>query len=118
MDKNSSDESYCKFVLCENGRAGLVRRIQFMTVQAADGRLYKLEKKRLPETIVLYTATPNEKATAEVLLQTPPAPSVRKVVSSFMNGTRARDIAFTLLGMLIITVLITVADCIIQLASR
>lgn len=118
MDKNSSDESYCKFVLCENGRPGVVRRIHFMTVQAADGRLYKLEKKRLPDTVVLYTAAPNEKATAEILLQTPPAPSVRQLMSSFVNGTRARDIAFALLGMLIITVLITVADCIIQLASR
>lgn len=118
MDLAIRDESHCKFILCENGKPGVVRRIEFITVQAADGRLYRLEGKRLPDTVVLYTATPHEKATAEILLQHPPLPSLRVLVISFLNGTRARDIGFTLLGMLIVTVLISVADCILQLTTR
>lgn len=111
-------DDHCKVMLVENGSPGLVRRIKSMNVQAANGRLYRLDGLRLPDSIVLYTGSPDEKkGTLEVLVGEPPAPSLRMLIVTFLNGTKPRDILFTLLGMLIVTVLITVADCILRIVG-
>ena len=112
----SGSESYCKVTHVENGKM-TVRRVHLVMVQAADGRLYQLEKAKLPDSISIYSGEPNQGATAEILLGTKPVPSIGDVYRSFMNGTRARDISFALLGMLILTVLGTVADIIAQLMN-
>ncbi len=112
----SGSESYCKVTHVENGRV-TVRRVHLVMVQAADGRLYQLEKTKLPDSISIYSGEPKQGATVEILLGTKPVPSLGDVYRSFMNGTRARDISFALLGMLILTVLGTVADVIAQMLN-
>ncbi len=114
----SNSERYCTMTHHENGTRGTTRRVFTIMVQAADGKVHQLEGERLPDSITIYTSNPNHRGSADILLGSPPRPSVRAFATSFLNGTRARDLTFTLLGMFVITVLATVADVIAQMLNR
>ena len=113
----SNSERYCTMTHHENGKRATTRRIFVIMVQAADGRVHQLEGERLPDSITIYTSNPNHRGSADILLGSPPSPSVRAFVTSFLNGARARDLSFMLLGMFVITVLITVADVLAQMLN-
>lgn len=69
MGLDAYGKTYCHVQLLENGRV-TNRRIQQMTVQDADGRVYRLEGDRLPELVSFDTRRNEEnRALAEILLR-------------------------------------------------
>jgi|GEM_PF-5671288 len=69
MGMDAYGKTYCHVQLLENGRV-TNRRIQHLTVQDADGRVYRLEGDRLPEYVGFDTSTgKDQKALAEILLR-------------------------------------------------
>jgi hypothetical protein len=91
-------EVFCKFDHVENGKM-IPRRIQCMIVQAPDGRVYEMRGKQLPDHIVLMCGNPQEGNLLHILLKAPPRKTITAFVAEFLNGTRARDLAFILVGM-------------------
>lgn len=103
MAKLSNNNHYCKLTFTENQNPPVVRRIQHFIVQSPDGRVYTLEGRQLPVAIALYSGRPEVGASLQVLLGTPPAKTITAFVSEFLNGTRARDLAFVFVGMFVLT---------------
>ena len=69
MGLDAYGKTYCHVQLLENGRL-TNRRIQHMTVQDADGRVYRLEGDRLPEYVSFDNGTgKGQKSMAEILLR-------------------------------------------------
>jgi hypothetical protein len=69
MGMDAYGKTYCHVQLLENGRV-MNRRIEHLTVQDADGRVYRLEGDRLPEYVGFDTSTgKDQKALAEILLR-------------------------------------------------
>lgn len=104
----SSGESYCNVTHIENGRV-MTRRIHQILVQAANGQLYTLSGKDMPDSISLYSSQSKQGQSAEILLKTPPAPSLSALFLSLLTWKHARDIVFMILGMVVSTVLGIVA---------
>ncbi len=114
MGLMSSGESYCNVTHIENGRV-MTRRIHQILVQAANGQLYTLTGNDMPDSISLYSSQSKQGQSAEILLKSPPAPSLSAFVLSLLTWNHARDIVFMILGMMISTVLGIVAEVITRI---
>ena len=113
MGLMSGSENYCNVTHIENGRV-MTRRIHQILVQAANGQLYTLTGKDMPDSISLYSSQSKQGQSAEILLKSPPPPSLSAFFLSLLTWKHARDIVFMVLGMLISTVLAVIA----QVVSR
>jgi len=96
ITKNGS-ESRCHFTQFENGKV-TTRWISEMVLQLPDGKVVTLKGAQLPDAIQLYSASPEEGNALTVLLRKPSGPSMRSFATDFLNGTRARDIVFMVVG--------------------
>lgn len=109
-----NNDHYCKLTFTENQNPPVVRRIQHFIVQSPDGRVQTLEGRQLPVAIALYSGRPKAGTSLTVLLGTPPAKSFSEFAAEFLNGTRARDLGFMFVGMLVNTGLQAVYDMLRQ----
>lgn len=114
MGLMSSGESYCNLMHIENGRV-MTRRIHQILVQAANGQLYTLTGNDMPDSISLCSTESKKGQSAEILLKSPPPPSLSAFCLSLVTWKHARDIVFMILGMLISTVLAVVAQVITRM---
>lgn len=97
MALEASGRRFCKAVHIESGRT-VTRRIHTMMVQAADGRLHKVDGKNLPDSISLYSGVPYEGGhLAEVLLN--PKKVKASLVLSTSGWISKRDVFYLVLGM-------------------
>jgi len=110
----SGGESYCNVTHIENGRV-MTRRIHQIMVQAANGHLYTLTGNDMPDSISLYSSQSKQGQAAEILLKSPPPPSLSAFILSLLTWKHARDIVFMILGMVISTVLGIVAGVITRM---
>lgn len=82
-----------------------------MTVQTAEGRLYHLSGKDLPDSISLYSGAPYTGAhLAEVLLNPRSAFGIPLVAQT--GFLRARDAFFVGLGMFFLGLILTLAEAV------
>lgn len=116
MAITSGGECHCKVTHVENGRV-TVRRVHQLMIQRHDGRLFSLTRDQLPDAINIYSATPDEGQVAEVLLGAPRAPTLSSLAVSFLNGSRARDLGFMIVGMFVATGLSAVADVLARILN-
>lgn len=93
-------EVFCKFDHYENGKT-IPRRVQYMMVQSPDGRVYHMRGDDLPDAIVLTASDSQKGNSLQVLLKAPPRKTITAFVAEFLNGTRARDLAFLFVGMFV-----------------
>lgn len=91
-------EVFCKFDHFENGKM-VPRRVQYMLVQTPDGRVHHMRGTDLPDAIVLTSSDSQKGNSLQVLLKAPPRKTITAFVAEFLNGTRARDLAFLFVGM-------------------
>ena len=103
----TGQKSYCKITHTENGRSW-TRRVHTMMIQAANGKLYHLTGKDLPDSISFYSGVPYTGAhVAEVLLNPRCAFGIPLVATSTL---RMRDVCFMGLGMFFLGLIMTLAE--------
>ena len=100
----SSGDNHCKVTHIENGRV-TVRRVHQIMVQSPDGKLHSLTGNQLPDSISIYSSQSKEGQAAEILLKSPPPPSLSAFFLSLLSWKHARDIVFMVLGMFVTTIL-------------
>jgi len=108
MAIEAGGRGFCKVVHTENGRT-LTRRIHTMTVQAADGRLHRLEGRDLPDSISLYSGVAYRGAhLAEVLLN--PEDAKASPILPTTGWISKRDAFYLVLGFFFFSVVQFLAE--------
>jgi hypothetical protein len=95
----------------------LTRRVQVLTVQAADGQVWTLKGNRLPDAIGLYTGKVHDGQNLAEILIAPEKVSVPKVLPTLGMLLIRREAFYLLLGMFVGTALSAVADVITRMLS-
>ena len=114
--KQEGSESRCHFVQYENGQVK-PRWVTLMTVQDPNGKVWHLKGAQLPDAITLYSAKPEDGNALTVLLRKPSGPSIRSFATNFLNGTRARDLSFMIIGSFFSISLLAVFDVLLRILN-
>lgn len=108
MALEAKGRRFCKVIHSENGRT-TTRRIHTMTIQAADGRLHRLEGRDLPDSMIFHSGVPYSGAhSAEVLLN--PKDAKASLVPPSNSWISKREAFFLVLGYFIFNVIRLLAE--------
>lgn len=114
MALDANGQICCKVVHTESGRV-FVRRINTIVVQLADGRVYYLRGRDLPDSISLYTGHPYQGEPLARVLMEPERVKGTPLLADRRNWISLRDVFFWVLGMYSISLVSSIATAIVPL---